>query len=86
VWLDLILDIKFNEEKHLSPPLSTLLVECAAPVLTTIIMEDDTSPSSQEARNEMARLWRTWRTVHEMLRDRVGEYKLIAFYYSVACC
>ncbi|EEA26416.1 DNA-directed RNA polymerases II 24 kDa polypeptide (RNA polymerase II subunit 5) [Talaromyces marneffei ATCC 18224] len=33
-------------------------------------MEDDTSPSSQEARNEMARLWRTWRTVHEMLRDR----------------
>lgn len=46
-------------------------------MLTTVNMEDDTS--SQEARNEMARLWRTWRTVHEMLRDRVGKTQHVAF-------
>lgn len=34
-------------------------------------MEDEYSSGSQEAEREMARMWRTWKTVHEMLADRV---------------
>ncbi|KAL1978567.1 hypothetical protein VTN31DRAFT_1426 [Thermomyces dupontii] len=33
-------------------------------------MEDEYSSGSQEAEREMARMWRTWKTVHEMLADR----------------
>ncbi|KAN0070266.1 RNA polymerase [Elaphomyces granulatus] len=33
-------------------------------------MDEDYSSGSQDAEREMARLWRTWRTVFEMLQDR----------------
>lgn len=43
-------------------------------------MDEDYSAGSADADREMTRLWRTWRTVFEMLQDRVcdsdGERKL----------
>jgi hypothetical protein len=33
---------------------------------------DEEYTTSAEADREMTRLWRTWRTVFEMLADRVG--------------
>ena len=36
-----------------------------------VTMDDDFSMASAEADREMTRLWRTWRTVFEMLLDRV---------------
>lgn len=34
-------------------------------------MDEDYSAGSADADREMTRLWRTWRTVFEMLQDRV---------------
>lgn len=45
------------------------------PALTSDIMDVDTSQGTQESKHEMSRLWRTWRTVHEMLADRVSRRK-----------
>jgi len=35
-------------------------------------LDDDRPKLSSEAERELTRLWRTWRTVLEMLVDRVG--------------
>jgi len=35
-------------------------------------MDEEYSAGSQDAEREMTRLWRAWRTVFEMLQDRVG--------------
>ncbi|OKP06361.1 hypothetical protein PENSUB_6351 [Penicillium subrubescens] len=35
-------------------------------------MDGDIPVTSTDASREMSRLWRTWKTVHEMLADRVS--------------
>lgn len=40
-------------------------------------MDEDYSQGSADADREMTRLWRTWRTVFEMLQDRVWDYILL---------
>ena len=37
-------------------------------------MDGEISANSHEADRVMTRLWRTWQTVYEMLRDRVGVF------------
>ena len=44
--------------------------QCARP-FTFSVMDEDYSAGSADADREMTRLWRTWRTVFEMLQDRV---------------
>lgn len=39
-------------------------------------MDGDISAHSREADRDMTRLWRTWRTVYEMLWDRVSVFVL----------
>ena len=40
--------------------------------------EDDTAKNQAAADREYARLWRAWRTVHEMVQDRVCAPRAIA--------
>lgn len=44
--------------------------------------DEEYSKASADADREMTRLWRTWRTVFEMLADRV--WQLLAFIFQDA--
>lgn len=59
---------------------SSVLLSVLLTFLSADMDEDYTNVGSGEGDRETTRVWRTWRTVFEMLRDRVRSYSYSRFY------